>query len=57
MNVYCYLCGKEYEIMEDLGTELKVYPSCDCGSKELDEEDKAIQDAATQDIIDFERKA
>jgi len=30
MNVYCVKCGGEMEIMEDLGSELKVYP-CGCG--------------------------
>ena len=29
MNVYCVICKGEMEIMEDLGTELRVYP-CKC---------------------------
>ncbi len=29
MNVYCVICKKEMEVMEDLGTELSVFP-CKC---------------------------
>lgn len=45
MNVYCYICGKEFEIMEDLGSELKVYPSCDCGKETEEETDDAKEQA------------
>ncbi len=33
MNVYCVICKSEMEIIEDLGTELKVYP-CGCQGKQ-----------------------
>ncbi len=33
MNVYCVICKAEMEIIEDLGTELKVHP-CGCQGKD-----------------------
>lgn len=31
MNVYCQICTKEMEIIEDYGTELRVHP-CGCAN-------------------------
>lgn len=41
MNVYCFLCKQEMEIMVDLGTELKVYP-CSCGGKVVSEQESLL---------------
>lgn len=34
MNIYCATCKKEFEIERNLGTEIYVFPGCDCTTKE-----------------------
>lgn len=54
MNVYCYLCGSEMEIMQDLGTELRVFP-CGCSGKETEKEISDTDEGVTISQIPDEK--